>query len=137
MNPRALSSALALLGTLQPRALGFIDPSISVSNLHLCNCVEVNSYVHVQVKEPRLQARCSHSASAFTLNPGLTEVILFGGYPEWPKNSKSYADFPQIANTTVLRFGESTSCVSHTSYSLILYQLEQLTCPTSSYSESG
>ena len=38
-NPRALSSALAALGTLQPRALGFlnrVDPLVSVSNLYLC-----------------------------------------------------------------------------------------------------
>ena len=37
-NPRALSSALAALGTLQPRALGFlkrVDPSVSVSNLYI------------------------------------------------------------------------------------------------------
>ena len=34
-NPRALSSALAALGTLQPRALGFlntVDPLDTVSN---------------------------------------------------------------------------------------------------------
>ena len=30
-----------------------------------------------------------------------------------PSNVKSATDFPQIANTTVLRFGEM--CVSHTS----------------------
>ena len=37
-NPRALNSALAVLGTLQPRALGFlnrVDPLVSVSNLYL------------------------------------------------------------------------------------------------------
>ncbi len=37
-NPRALSSALALLGMLQPRALGFlnrVDPLVSASNLYL------------------------------------------------------------------------------------------------------
>ena len=67
--------------------------------------------LHVQVKEPHLQARESHSATATTLGPGVTEVTLFGGIPEWTKSG----DLPQIANTTVLRFGESTSCVSHTS----------------------
>ena len=38
-NPRALSSALAALGSLQPRALGFlncVDPSDSASNYYLC-----------------------------------------------------------------------------------------------------
>ena len=37
-NPRALSSALASLGTLQPRALGFlnpVDPMDSMSNLYI------------------------------------------------------------------------------------------------------
>ena len=37
-NPWALSSAIAALGTLQPRALGFlnhVDPLASVSNLYL------------------------------------------------------------------------------------------------------
>ena len=37
-NPRALSSALAVLGTLQPRALGFlntVDPLDTVSNCYL------------------------------------------------------------------------------------------------------
>ena len=37
-NPRALSSALAALGTLQPRALGFlntVDPLDTVSNCYI------------------------------------------------------------------------------------------------------
>jgi len=37
-NPRALSSALATLGTLRPRALGFlnpVDPMDSISNLYI------------------------------------------------------------------------------------------------------
>ena len=65
--------------------------------------------LHVQVKEPRLQARADHSATAFTHTPVLTEVVLFGGYAEWPEDSKTYADLPPTANTTVLRFGESPS----------------------------
>ena len=66
---------------------------------------------HVQVKVPSLQSRSHHSATAFNLSPGLTEVTLFGGYSEWPSNLKSAADLTTIANTTVLRFGEYTSCV--------------------------
>ena len=61
---------------------------------------------HVQVTVPNIQSRCWHSATAFSLSPGLTEVTLFGGYPEWPSNPKSNADLTPIANTTVLRFGE-------------------------------
>ena len=41
-NPRALSSALAALGTLQPRALGFlntVDPLDTVSNCYIYNVV--------------------------------------------------------------------------------------------------
>ena len=37
-NPQALSSALASLGTLQPRAFGFlnrVDPLVSASNLYV------------------------------------------------------------------------------------------------------
>ena len=67
-----------------------------------CNNVQVE-------KVPGSQARCLHSAAAFNFCPGLMEVTLFGGCPEWPGNPKSAADLPQIAKTTVLRFGESTS----------------------------
>ena len=72
--------------------------------------------LHVQVTVPSLQSRCYHSATAFSLSPGLTEVTIFGGCPNAPSNAESDADLPQIANTTVLRFGEShLMCVSHTS----------------------
>ena len=72
--------------------------------------------VNVQVKIPGLQSRFSHSAAAFRLNPGMTEVTIFGGCHEWPNNWKSDADLSQIANTTVLRFGKYTSCVCIVSY---------------------
>ena len=57
----------------------------------------------MQVTVPTLKSRYYHSATAFSLSPGLTEVIIFGGFD----------DDEYLANTTVLRFGESTSCVSH------------------------
>ena len=60
---------------------------------------------------PSLKARYSHSATAIHHTPTLVEVVLFGGVPEVPKDVKTDADFPQIGNTVVLRFGESTSCV--------------------------
>ena len=73
--------------------------------------------LHVQVTVPSLQSRFYHSATAFSLSPGLTEVTIFGGCPNVPSNAKYDADFPKIANTTVLRFGEShLMCVSHTSH---------------------
>ena len=65
--------------------------------------------VNVQVKIPGLQSRFWHSAAAFHLSPGMTEVTIFGGCPEWPSNCKSDADLSQIADTTVLRFGEYIS----------------------------
>ena len=53
-NPRALSSALAALGTLQPRALGFlntVDPLDTVSNCYIdSNYIAVNNmtlYIHI------------------------------------------------------------------------------------------
>lgn len=58
------------------------------------------------MKVPGLQPRFDHSAAAFKLSPRLTEVTIFGGCPEVPKNFRSDADHRQIANTTVLRFGE-------------------------------
>ena len=58
----------------------------------------------MQVTVPTLKSRSDHSATSFSLCPGLTEVIVFGGFDD---------DDEYLANTTVLRFGESTSCVSH------------------------
>ena len=62
---------------------------------------------HVQVTVPNLQSRCFHSATAFSLSPGLTEVTLFGGYSEeWPSNFEYDNDITPIASTIVLRLGE-------------------------------
>ena len=78
--------------------------------------IGIRVVLHVQVTIPSLQSRVFHSATAFSLSPGLTEVTIFGGCPNWPSNIKFDADIPHIANTTVLRFGEShLMCVSHTS----------------------
>jgi hypothetical protein len=46
-----------------------------------------------------------HSAAAFSLGPGLLEVTIFGGCPEWLRHANE-ADNAQVADTTVLRFGE-------------------------------
>ena len=72
--------------------------------------------VNVQVKIPGLQSRFYHSAAAFRRGPGMTEVTIFGGCPDWASNYKSGADLSLIANTTVLRFGEYSSCVCIFSY---------------------
>ena len=56
---------------------------------------DITVVLHVQVT---LQSRYGHSATAFSLSPGLTEVILFGGLT-------SLSLSVVIAETTVLRFG--------------------------------
>ena len=60
--------------------------------------------LHVQVKEPRLQGRWYHSATAITYGHGLTDVVIFGG-----ENSA----FSAVADTVVLQFGECISYGSH------------------------
>ena len=74
------------------------------------------SSLALQIKVPSLKARCHHSATAIPHTPTLVEVVLFGGIPEWPKVYKTGADLSQIGNTVVLQFGESTSCVCHSSH---------------------
>ena len=65
--------------------------------------------VCVQVEIPGLQARYLHRAAAFTLTPGLTDVVLFGGCTELPSRAiEEDADYPGTANVTVIRFGEPT-----------------------------
>lgn len=53
-----------------------------------------------------VQARCYHGAAACSLSSKVTEVVMFGGCPEWPTNYTEDADISHIASTTVLRFGE-------------------------------
>ena len=53
--------------------------------------------VYFQVPAPNLQPRHYHCAAAFSLSPGITEVVMFGG-------DSTGGD--AIADTTVLRFGE-------------------------------
>ena len=71
----------------------------SHTSCHAKSCISI-AIVYVQVSVPKLQGRCHHSATAFSLSSGLTEVTLFGGCPEWISDA-----LPRIAATTVLRFG--------------------------------
>ena len=50
---------------------------------------------------PGLKARCGHCAAAYSLSPGITEIVIFGGTATFPPNTGDY-----LADTTVLRFGE-------------------------------
>ena len=51
-----------------------------------------------------LKARLGHSLTAFSLGPGLTEVVEFGGSPEPPTGSDEAQ--PKMADTTLLQFSE-------------------------------
>ena len=50
---------------------------------------------------PGLKARCGHCAAAYSLSPGITEIVIFGGSTRRPTKTDTF-----IADTTVLRFGE-------------------------------
>ena len=55
----------------------------------------------MQVLVPGLKARYGHCAAAYSLSPGITEIVIFGGITEFSNKSGKF-----IADTTVLRFGE-------------------------------
>ena len=60
----------------------------------------------VQVPIPNLQPRRGHCVAAFSLSPGIIEVVIFGGSTSYPATS-----YNAIADTKVLRFGECKSVV--------------------------
>ena len=64
-------------------------------------------YLCVQVPVTDLQSRRSHCAAAFTLSPGIAEVVLFGGSTTSVAKTSSF-----IAETTVLRFGKYIVCMT-------------------------
>ena len=51
---------------------------------------------------PELKARYAHCAAAYSLSPGIAEIVIFGGTTRYP--TINTGDF--VADTTVLRFGE-------------------------------
>ena len=58
----------------------------------------------MQVEGVTLKAHAGHSLTAFSLGPGLTEVVKFGGSPEpW---IGSFEKQPKMADTTLLQFSE-------------------------------
>ena len=52
----------------------------------------------MQILLPSLKARYGHCAAAYSLSPGIAEIVIFGGSTRYPACT--------IADTTVLRFGE-------------------------------
>ena len=55
----------------------------------------------VQVPIPNLQPRYGHCVAAFSLSPGIIEVVIFGGNTGYPFDADN-----ELADTKVLRFGE-------------------------------
>ena len=51
------------------------------------------------------QTRMRHTATALSLEPGQTQVIMFGGCPKWLWKKPDH-DRHKLAKTTVLEFGE-------------------------------
>ena len=51
-----------------------------------------------------LKARWGHSLTAFSLGPGLTEAVEFGGSPE--ARTRPDETRPKMADTTLLQFSE-------------------------------
>ena len=85
-NPRALSSALAALGTLQPRALGFlntVDPLDTVSNCYLANVAQ--QFVITRVNPPMPLILTSRSETLWWL------VFIPRYLPSKPTNEKNSA----------------------------------------------
>lgn len=72
-----------------------------------------NGNLLYQVEVPGLQARYLHSATAFSLTPGLIDIVIFGGCNELPTVAKKDCDYSKTASTTVLRFGKK-----HCNYAL-------------------
>ena len=82
------------LGVAMP-AVRTCNECVCVSNLCL---VSYNYVLYVQVTNRIHGLRFYHNAAAFSLGPGLIEVVIFGGLDD---NRSS------LAKTIVLRFGES------------------------------
>ena len=61
-----------------------------------------------------------HSATALSLGPGWTQVIMFGGCPKW-EGGKLHATLPKLAKTSVLEFGEQTTHDFNSGLLLIAY----------------
>ena len=67
--------------------------------------------ISFQVKIPNFQSRYFHRATAFSIGPELTEVIIFGGAFKFPKD-RDYKHEDPFLGITVLQFGESMCVVT-------------------------
>ena len=73
-----------------------VHPAILCTSIHTTHSSMSVHSSHLQVTPPEsVRGRLSHSITATSLGPGLTEVLMFGGVLGGP-----------FAETTILRFGE-------------------------------
>ena len=69
-------------------------------------CLSILSYLNVITMQVgvTLKARAGHSLTAFSICPGLIEVVLFGGSPEqWTGSDEKQ---PKMGDTTLLQLSE-------------------------------
>ena len=57
------------------------------------------------------QSRLRHTATALSLGPGWTEVIMFGGCPKWKWGKINDAQ-QKLAQTAVMEFSEQNKWLS-------------------------
>ena len=91
-NPRALSSALAVLGTLQPRALGFlntVDPLDTVSNCY----IDLKMHIMCFIKDAELHY---HYRMHKRYNDIIVHLILAIQYASYNKGRKATGVVPLI-----------------------------------------
>ena len=77
----------------------------------MCSCIYSHHYCvrnvyscHIVQVTVTLKARWGHSLTAVSRDPGLTEVVEFGGSPDpWTGSNETQ---PKMADTTLLQFSE-------------------------------
>ena len=69
-------------------------------------------FFNIQLILPKeTQPRWGHTATAFTLSPGIVEVTMFGGSPKLALGG-DIQQHPKITETTVVRLGEQIPYMS-------------------------
>ena len=66
------------------------------------------------------QPRMWHTVTALSLEPGQTQVTMFGGCQKW-KLGKSDEQLLKLAETTVLEFGEQNTLLCIVDFLLVLW----------------
>ena len=108
-NPRALSSALATLGSPQPWALGFlnsVDPLVSASNYYVGrqNIIHVIKWTR---PSPSIFAYCMQAIKTWTVGRPRNEAT---SHTETPKCSQSHLSIDRLTLTSTHCKDELGSC---------------------------